>query len=210
MKKYFVTGLVTLLPVAVTIWVAHFFVNFLTNPFMGIMHYILSFFSFGPFQTEEGIRILSQIFILISLFLLTLGLGLVARRYFFHSLLKIGDRVLFKIPLVNKIYKTSKDIIQSLFGSKNQSFKQVVLVTFPSSGCYCLGLIASDAPRTCSEASGDELYSVFLPTTPNPTTGYLIMCPKKDLLFLSMKSDEAIKYIVSCAVIQPQTPKEEA
>lgn len=210
MKKYFITGLVTLLPVAVTIWVAHFFVNFLTKPFMGIMHYILSFFSFGPLQTEEGLRILSQVFILISLFLFTLGLGLVARRYFFHSLLKIGDQILFKIPLVNKIYKTSKDIIQSLFASKNQSFKQVVLVTFPAPGCYCLGLIASDAPRTCSDAADDELFSVFLPTTPNPTTGYLIMSPKRDLLFLSMKSEDAIKYIVSCAVIQPQSNEAQA
>lgn len=203
MKKYFITGLVTLLPVAVTIWVASFFVNFLTKPFMGIMTYLLSFVSFGPLETEQGIRLLSQLFILISLFAFTLCLGLVARRYFFHSLLRLGDRIFFKIPLVNKIYKTSKDIIQSLFASKGQSFRQVVLVTFPAPGCYCLGLIASDAPRTCTSAADEELLSVFLPTTPNPTTGYLIMTPKREILYLSMKSEEAIKYIVSCGVIQP-------
>ena len=205
MKKCFITGLVTLLPVAVTIWVAHFFVVFLTQPFMGIMTYLLSFGSFGPLETERGIRMLSQTFILIALFLFTLGLGIVARRYFFHRLLRLGDLILFKIPLVNKIYKTSKEIIQSLFASKGQSFKQVVLVTFPSPGCYCLGLIVSDAPRTCSDAAEDELLSIFLPTTPNPTAGYLIMSPKKELTFLSMKSEDAIKYIVSCGVIQPES-----
>ena len=210
MKKYFITGLVTLLPVAITIWVIHFFVVFLTKPFMGIMTYILSFFSFGPLQTQHGIRILSQVFILIGLFLFILGLGLVARRYFFHRLIRFGDFILFRIPLVNKIYKTSKEIIRSLFSSQGQSFKQVVLVTFPTQGCYCLGLIASDAPQTCSEAADDQLFSVFLPTTPNPTTGYLIMCPKKELQFLSMKSEEAIKYIVSCAVIQPESKESQA
>jgi uncharacterized membrane protein len=208
MKKCFVAGLVTLLPLAVTIWIVVFIVHFLTRPFMGIMTSLIKKLPpFGIFATERGIRTVSEILILIGLFLFTFLLGFVARRFFFHSLIKFGDKLLYRIPLVNKVYKTAKEIIQALFASKGQSFKQVVLAPFPYQGAYCVGLISHDAPRTCNTSVEKEMISVFLPTTPNPTTGFLIMCPKDELIFLEMKSDEAIKYVVSCAVIQPEKIK---
>src|SRR5579872_4326295 len=162
MKKSFFTGLVTLLPLAVTIWIVTFVVRFLTKPFMGIMTSLIHKFpKYGIFTNEQAIRTLSHILILIALFLFTLLLGFVARRFFFHSLIKLSDRILIRIPLVNKVYKTSKEIVQSLFASKGQSFKQVVLVSFPYPGCYCLGLIASQAPQTCSDSVETEMISVF-------------------------------------------------
>ncbi len=200
MKKYFLTGLVTLLPLAVTIWLVHFVVNFLTKPFLGIVSALTDRIPLNSFS----VRTISQILILILLFLLILSLGFVARRYFFNHLLRVGDRFLAQIPLVNKVYKTSKEIVKSLFSAKAGSFKQVVLIPFPYHGCYCVGLIARNAPHACSVTEHDELVSVFIPTTPNPTTGFLVMCHKSELIHLDMKSDEAIKYIVSCAVIQPE------
>lgn len=131
-------------------------------------------------------------------------LGAVARRFFFGHMLRLGDRLLYKIPLVNKVYKTSKEIVKSLFGSKTGTFQQVVMIPFPYQGCYCLGLIAREAPKTCSKAEGDDLVSVFVPTTPNPTAGFLVISRKSELIHLDMKNEEAIKYIVSCAVIQPK------
>ncbi|EKE08588.1 MAG: hypothetical protein ACD_17C00089G0002, partial [uncultured bacterium] len=107
------------------------------------------------------------------------------------------------------LYKTTKDIIASLLSSKEQSFKQVVLLQFPYRGAYAIGLIAGNAPQTCSEAEGKELVSIYIPTTPNPSTGYLVMCQKKDLILMDMKAQDAIKYVVSCAVIQPETRKTE-
>ena len=141
---------------------------------------------------------------LFAAFLFTLLLGLLARPFFFHSILKLGDRLIARIPIVNKVYKTSKEIIQALFAPKGQSFKQVVLIHFPYKGCYCLGLIASDSPTTCVQSVHQEMVSVFIPTTPNPTSGFLTMVPREEIIYLKMKSEEAIKYIVSCAVIQPQ------
>ncbi len=202
MKKYFLTGLVTLLPLAVTIWVVHFFVNFLTKPFIGIVATLTDRL---PIASPQLIRTITQISILIALFFLTWFLGFVARRFFFNQLIRLGDRILTKIPLVNKVYKTSKEIVKSLFTSKEKSFKQVVLLPFPYQGSYCIGLVARTAPRTSSET--EEEVSVFIPTTPNPTTGYLVMCPKSQLIYLDMKTDEAIKYVVSCAVIQPDGKK---
>lgn len=206
MKKYFFTGLVTLLPLAVTLWVVHFAIDFLTKPFIGVVTLLtkhLPIGSFGIFNSQQIIGFLSQIFILVGLFLLVFTLGFVARRYFFWKMLQIGDDLLIKIPFVNKVYKTSKDIVKSLLGNKAGSFKQVVMIPFPYPGCYCIGLIARDAPRGACQSPDDDLVSVFVPTTPNPTTGFLVMSKKSELIFLEMKSEEAVKYIVSCGVIVP-------
>lgn len=199
MKKYFLTGLVTLLPLAVTIWIIHFFVNFLTKPFIGLVS------PFIPLASPQLTRTISQFFILVAFVLLTLFFGLVARRIFFNQLLRLGDQILIKIPLVNKVYKTSKDIVHSIFNSKEKMFKQVVLLPFPYQGAYSIGLIAKKAPKTCSEAEKKELISVFIPTTPNPSTGFLVLSEKSELIYLNMRTEDAIKYVVSCAVIQPET-----
>jgi uncharacterized membrane protein len=209
MKKYFITGLLTLLPLTITIWVVHMVIRFFTKPFLGIATAIadhLPISSLGFISKEHFIRLLSPLFVLVGLFLLMLFLGAVARRFFFGRMLRLGDKLLYKIPLVNKVYKTSKEIVKSLFASKAGSFQQVVMIPFPYKDCYCIGLIARDAPKTCSEAEHDDLVSVFVPTTPNPTAGFLVMSRKSELIYLTMKSEEAIKYIISCGVIQPESP----
>ncbi|PIS02963.1 MAG: hypothetical protein COT85_02735 [Chlamydiae bacterium CG10_big_fil_rev_8_21_14_0_10_42_34] len=204
MKKYFITGLVTLLPLAVTTWVVHFFMNFLTKPFIGFVYVLTNQI---PIASPQLIRVISQICILITLVIFTWFLGFVARKFFFNHLIRFGDAILIKIPLVNKVYKTSKEIVSALFGAKEKSFKQVVLLPFPYQGSYCIGLITRDAPHTCSEAEKSELLSVFIPTTPNPSTGFLVMSNRSELINLDMSTEEAIKYVVSCAVIQPEEKK---
>jgi uncharacterized membrane protein len=77
------------------------------------------------------------------------------------------------------------------------------MIPFPRKGSYCLGLISRDSPRSYSDHLKGEMISVFIPTAPNPTTGFLVMCARADMIFLNMRSEEAIKYIVSCGVIQP-------
>ena len=83
------------------------------------------------------------------------------------------------------------------------------MAPFPTESTYSLGLVSRESPKTCEEAKGSELISVFVPTTPNPTTGFLLMYKKEDLIFIDMKTEDAIKYIVSCGVIVPETPKED-
>ncbi len=207
MKKYFLTGLATLLPLAITAYIVLFIVNFLTHPFVNVVTELLTRIPIHiPLMSPSVIHTISQILILGGLFGITLLLGLLARWFFFNAFVKLGDDLLHKIPLVNKVYKTTKEIIQTLFSADKKSFKQVVMVPFPYKGCYCLGLVTRLAPKTCSASTDQEMVSVFIPTTPNPTTGYLIMSPRKDLIELEMKSDQAIKYIVSCGVIHPEAP----
>jgi len=200
MKKYFLTGLATLLPLAITLMLVIFLVDLLTNPFINLVTSLLQ----GPFSSlnlpaePHLVRFVSQLFILIFLFLFTLLLGVAARWFLVRTLLSTGDKILHRIPLVNKVYKTTKEIIQSLFGDQAHSFQQVVMTPFPYDDCYALGFVTND----CSLA-GSEMVSVFVLTTPNPTTGYLVIRKKSDLIYLDMKSNEAVRYVVSCGVIIP-------
>lgn len=208
MKKHFITGLVILLPLAITIAVLIFLVNFLTEPFMGVVSGVLSKFNivnkgFLFFSPEQLLRYGSKVIILILLFLFTMGLGIIARWFFIHALFRLGDKILHRIPIVNTVYKTTQDIINTLLVSDKNTFKQVVMVPFPRPDVFVLGLIARESPKVCSQAAGNELISVFVPTTPNPTTGFLLMFKQTDLIPIDMKPEDAVKYIVSCGVIIP-------
>lgn len=214
MKKYFITGLAILLPLTVTIAIIVFIVNFLTKPFMGIVTKFLSHTKFGEISfyflsPEQVIRYGSQIIILIGLFLITLLIGYITRWFFIKSLINLSDKILHKIPIVNKVYKTTQEIIKTLFITDKDSFKQVVLAPFPSEETYSIGLVSRKSPKACSDAKEADLISVFIPTTPNPTSGFLLMFRREDLIFLDIKTEDAIKYIVSCGVIVPPEDKGE-
>ena len=200
LKKHFVTGLVILLPLVITVAVVVFLVNFLTEPFMGIATSILSKLNLS----ERVLRYGSKLLILILLFLFTVALGIVARWFLMNFLIRIGDQILHRIPIINTVYKTTQDLIKTLFVSDKNALKQVVMVPFPRADVYVLGLVARDSPAVCSKQAKTDLVSVFIPTTPNPTTGFLLMFKRADLVMLDMKPEEAIKYIISCGVIVPE------
>lgn len=214
MKKHFITGLVILLPLTVTLLVLGFVIRFLTQPFVGM---VTNFFTqlnivnrgFLFLSPEQLLKYGSQFLILFTLFLITVCLGMITRWFFINALFRLGDKILHKIPIVNTVYKTTQEIIKTLFVSDKNSFKQVVMAPFPSPNVYMLGLISRDAPKQCSKAVNEELISVLIPTTPNPTTGFLLMFKKSDLVYLDLKPEDAIKCIVSCGVILPgvQPPK---
>lgn len=208
MKKYFITGLVILLPLTITILILNFVINFLTQPFVGLVSRTLSSLNifnqgFLFITREQVIHYGSQILILIFLFLATVCLGILTRWLFMNSLIKFGDKILHRIPVVKTVYKTTQDITKTLFVSDKNSFKQVVMVPFPQKGTYMIGLVARDAPRQFNELAGEELLSVLVPNTPNPTTGFLLLYRKQDLIFLDIKPEEALKFVVSCGVIMP-------
>jgi uncharacterized membrane protein len=206
MKKYFITGLVILLPLALTIAILAFFINFLTDPFMGIFRSILAYFNlmesgFLFFSAEQVQYYTGKILILVILVAFTILLGIIARWYFFHSLIRLWDLALRRIPLVRSIYKTSQDVIHTIFTGQTNSFKQVVLAPFPTPHAKSLGFVTSENSFSC-DATDSPLITVFIPTTPNPTSGFLMMYPKESLIFLDMKVEDAFKYTISCGVIR--------
>ncbi len=207
MKKFFITGLLTLLPIAITLWVITYIMQLLTKPFMGVVTHFLAYSTWIQFPSETAVYWTSQILILLSLFFFLWVLGFIARYFFFKSLIHFGDLLLHKIPIVNKLYRSFQEIIHSLFITDKDAFKQVVLVPFPNEECYYLGLISRSAPDACKKDSEQDLVSVLLPSTPNPANGFLLMFPRNELTYLDMSADEALKYIISCGVILPEGKK---
>lgn len=208
MKKYFMTGLVILLPVALTLAIVVFFFNLLTVPFLSVVKAVFEkyhLFAHGWLVfTSEGVQnLFAQILILFSLILFTILLGMIARWFFFRALLRIADRIVHRIPLVSSVYKTCQEIIKTVFTTGTKSFKQVVLVRFPNPATYSIGLITrEDLPAFQSGQSSDAV-AVFVPTTPNPTSGFLILYKKTEIIYLDMKVEDAFKFIISCGVILP-------
>lgn len=208
MKKYFITGLVILLPVALTIAIVMFIFNLLTIPFLGIVkavfdHYHLLEEGFLLLNANQIQNLVAKFLILVSLFFIVIGLGFIAHWFFFKTFMKFAEYVVRRIPLVNSIYKTCQEVIKTIFTSKTKSFKQVVLVRFPHPHTYSIGLITQDEIPGLAYTSHADAVAVFVPTTPNPTSGFLVMFKPADLIYLDMKVEDAFKYIISCGVISP-------
>lgn len=209
MKKHFITGLIILLPLTLTIFFIGFFFNLLTGPFVGLTKSIFQHFNlfeggFGIFSAEQVQEAAGKVSIVIFLLFFTIALGAVARWYLINYFLSIWDFLLHRIPFVRSIYKTSQDVISTIFASKTTSFKQVVLVPFPHLNSKSIGFVTRDDLPPIGEGSTEPAMAVFVPTTPNPTSGFLIFLTEKDVIYLDMKVDEAFKYIVSCGVLPTQ------
>ena len=208
MKKLLLAGLIILLPVAITYWLIKFVINLITNPFEAFVQMLLiklGFFTEATiYSHEQLIMIFSKMFIILALFLLIMLVGAIGRWFFFRSLFHLADHILHAIPIINKVYLACKDFTSAIFSPKSGSFSQVVLVPFPSKEHLSIGLITSEFKAEALKGGDDELVSVLIPGTPNPTIGFLLMFSKKQLTFTDMKVDQAIKYVMSCGSVLPQ------
>ncbi len=206
MRKYFSTGLVILLPVALTAVIVVFFINLLTKPFQGFVEEMLRYYNlFGsPFlflSADQVFRLVSKIVILIVLFLFILLMGLIGRWVLIHYFIRVGDFFLHRIPFVNKIYKACQDVVHTLLSPQATSFQQVVLIPFPSQQGLSIGLISQDSIPVESIDGHEKRISVFVPGTPNPMMGFMLMFEQKDVIFLDMSVNDAVTFILSCGVI---------
>jgi Uncharacterized conserved protein len=202
-KSAFVTGIVILLPLALTVTILGFIFNFLTDPFTGVVSSLMKHYSPFPngffFLTQEQlIYYTSKFLVFLAVIGVTVALGILARWFFFNTLISFGESIVEKIPFINTIYKTSQDVIKTIFTSDTQSFKQVVLVPYPNKNTLAIGLVTKE---DIGEHMGSPLVSVFVPTTPNPTSGFLMLFKKDELIYLDMSIENAIKYVISCGVI---------
>ena len=142
-----------------------------------------------------------------SLVALVLTIGLVclvgrcARNFFGRRIIQLVDAILLRVPLLNKIYSTIKQVNEA-FSSNKSSFKQVVLVKFPHGDCYSMGFVTGEQ-KFLPEKAGEKVFSVFIPTTPNPTSGFLIFVPANEITKLNLSVPEGIKLIISAGSITP-------
>lgn len=207
MKKYFLTGLATLLPLALTFALLVFVFNLLTGPFVNVFADLLGHFHIGADHYDRvspgTFRVFCQFLILLFLIAFTIVLGVLTRWFFMHTLIQWGDSLLHSIPVIRSIYKACQDVVQTIFSSNRGAFKQVVLVPYPKADSFCIGLVTAEPITTIPKDLGEELIPVFIPTTPNPTSGFLVLYKSEDVVYLDMKIEQAFKCIISCGVIIP-------
>lgn len=203
-RSSFFTGLALLLPVALTLLIINFVVNLLTDPFMGIFQSALA--SLGLTESSIGkwwqsIILLGvsklSILLLLAVFIAAIGIFF-ARLFLIKYLLHPAEILIHKIPLVNKLYKGFRDGVQNVFNKKEASFSEVVLVPFPGKNSLSLGLVTGKTTtRTCAEEPATTTIAVFVPGSPNPTVGYMLMFTRDQIIPLEMKVEDAMKFIIS-------------
>jgi uncharacterized membrane protein len=197
-KKYLLTGLIVVVPITITIWILQ-----------GLIGVMDDFLSFLPRQlhpdTLLGFHLPGLGLVLVTL--LVLLIGLMAHNYFGKKLVRLWELMINRIPLVRNLYQALKQLTEALFSREGGHFKQVVMLEFPRPGLYSLGFLAGPARGELNRPDGQSLMNVFIPCTPNPTTGYYVIVPKKDLILLEMGVEEAFKVIVSGGLVSPDGPR---
>ncbi|MBY0528718.1 MAG: DUF502 domain-containing protein [Rhabdochlamydiaceae bacterium] len=212
MKKYFFTGFITLLPIALTLIIALWLFNLFTEPLVGLTEsWILSLEKDWGFNIEHHdtlahflSRILAFILLIIAIFIL----GFFGRKLFLNLFLKLTDKIFSRIPLVRTIYRISHDITKAVFSDTKKTFRETVLVPFPHQDTYSIGFVTGDIPARFREKTGTEI-AVFVPTAPHPMSGYVLLTPKKMVLPVDVSVEDAFKFLISCGVIHPGESKPE-
>lgn len=183
-RNYFFTGIVVLIPIGVTIWLSKFLINTSSK----ILPNYINPNTYLPFQIP-GLEIISSILIITFI-------GFISLSYLGKKFLNIIDYLFKKIPLLGTFWSAIKQMSNSLKENRNKS-KSVVLVQYPRKGVWAVGFATKENKGEISKKTKKHLINVFVPTTPNPTSGFLLMFEKKDVVYLDMNFEEASKFIVS-------------
>jgi uncharacterized membrane protein len=155
------------------------------------------------FQTENWIGFHVPGMGVIMTFIVVLVTGLVATNILGQRLLLIGHRILTRIPVVKSIYNSVKQVSDTLFSSSGHAFRKALLVQYPREGSWTIAFLTGQPGGDVTNHLQGEYWSIYVPTTPNPTSGFFLMMPKSDVIVLDMSVDEALKYIISMGVVSP-------
>jgi len=192
LKQIFLTGLAVIIPIGLTLYI----IVFLIDTADSLLRVIPA--KYHP-DSVFGFRIpgLGIIFTVILIFIS----GLVTKSFFGRRIIQRGEELVEKVPFVGSIYQGIKKVSDGMLADRKTSFKKVVLVEFPRKGVYTIGFITGMPAGEIEKRSGQKCFGVFLPTTPNPTSGYLIMVPENELIIIDMSVEEALTYIISLGMV---------
>ncbi len=197
LRKYIIAGLLVWLPLAATVVIIKLVVDLLDKTILLLPP------EWQP-ATVLGFSIPGfGVILAISTLLIT---GMLAANLFGRRLVSFWESVLNRIPLVRTIYNSVKQISTTLFDSKGKSFRKVVMLEYPRKGLWSIGFLSNNNVSTDIDNLPEGIVAVFIPTTPNPTSGFIIMTPREDITELEMTIEEGFKFIISMGVITPEGP----
>ncbi|AIY39869.1 Transporter [Collimonas arenae] len=195
MRKYFITGLLVLVPLAITLWVLNLIIGTMDQSLLLLPE------QWRP-KVLLGLDIpgLGTILTLLVIFLT----GLATRNFIGRQIVQVWEAVLTRIPVVSSIYSSVKQVSDTLFSSSGNAFRKALLVQYPRQGSWTIAFLTGVPGGDVKNHLVGDYVSVYVPTTPNPTSGFFLMIPREDTVELDMSVDEALKYIVSMGVVAPE------
>ena len=192
-RSWFLTGLLVTAPVLLTVYITWLFVDIIDGWVTQLL----------PAQFKETLySSIPGVGLIIGAIAITV-IGAIAAGFFGRWLIKVGEGLLNRMPFVGTIYGASKQILETVLASQSDAFRDVVLVEYPRKDLWVIGFVTGGTKGEVSTAIKDETVNVFVPTTPNPTSGFLLFCPKNELKYLDMSVEEAVKLVVSGGIVTP-------
>jgi len=188
-KRYFITGLLIWVPLVITFWVLSIIVNTLDQS----LHLLPV--AIHPRTIPGAGAVLTLLMIFLT--------GLLAANFIGQKLVVWWDKLLSRIPVVNSVYKSVKQVSDTLFAPNGNAFRKALLVQYPRQGSWTIAFLTGTPGGDIKNHLDGDYVSVYVPTTPNPTSGFFLMLPSKDVVELDMTVDEALKYIISMGVVAP-------
>ncbi len=202
MKKYLVAGLLVWLPLAITIWVLGWLLGVMDGVFEAVLSATQAILPQGAHASIEQWRHVPGLGV-VAMAVGLLLTGVFAANIFGQWWLRQWDRILGKIPIVKSIYNSVKQVSDTLFSSSGNAFREAVLVQYPRQGSWTIAFVTGRPGGEVAAHLPGEHVSVYVPTTPNPTSGFFLMMARADVLPLNMSVDEALKYVISMGVVGP-------
>lgn len=194
MKKYFITGLLIWVPLAITAWVLALIVRTMDQTLLLLPNALNPERLLGFYVPGIGV---------IATLLVVFLTGLVTANIIGQRLLRFWEGVLSRIPVVKSVYYSVKQVSDTLFSSSGEAFRKALLVQYPREGAWTIAFLTGQPGGDVLNHLPGDYVSVYVPTTPNPTSGFFLMLPRRDVIELEMSVDEALKYIISMGVVAP-------
>jgi uncharacterized membrane protein len=202
LKKFLIAGLLVWLPLTVTIWVLHSALGLLDGVFGWVLNATQAVLPAEAHDSIEALRHVPGLGVVVLLFGLLLT-GAFAANMVGQWWLAQGHRLLKKIPIVKSIYSSVKQVSDTLFSSSGNAFREAVLIQYPRAGSWTIAFVTGKPGGEAAQHLHGDYLSVYVPTTPNPTSGFFLMLPRADVIALQMSVDEALKYVISMGVVAP-------
>ena len=195
-RRYFLAGILVTSPILITVYVTWLIITFIDAQVAGMLPESLDFTKKLPHQ-------IPGLGLIISIIVITF-IGAITPGFIGRTLLKVGERILDNTPVVRSIYGAIKQIMETVMSTNSESFREVVLVEYPRKGIWVIGFVTGQTKGEVRTLNKETLINVFIPTTPNPTSGFLLFVPKKDLIYMKMKVEDAVKMVISGGIVTPQ------
>lgn len=195
-KAYFFTGILVTAPVAITFYLAYkliFWMDYLVNRILP-----------PEFRPDTYLPVSIPGLGVIVLVLLMIFIGMFAAGFLGRLFLRLGEWIVFKLPFISSVYSLIKQVFTTFLSNKNQAFNQVVMLEYPRKGLWILGFVSTDTQGEIQKKLPEPMLNVFIPTTPNPTSGFLIFVPKSEVIVMDMTVEEGIKFVISGGIVSPE------